>query len=98
LSSLGAAHLGYIYQDSVTAYHLALTLTHKYDAVIVDRKMSEDDRFDDLSVRSGTYLRRCQIKSSRSMEQPLELRFLTTVSGRKLEIDNLVRCFRDAGD
>lgn len=98
LSSLGPAHRGYNYQDLVTAYHLASALARKYDAVTVDHKETgADDRFDDISVRSGSRLTRKQIKSSENAGLAFELRDLTTTR-RNLEIDNLVRCYRDAGD
>jgi len=96
--SLGPAHRGYNYQDLVTAYHLASALARKYDAVTVDCKETvADDRFDDISVRSGSRLTRKQIKSSENAGLAFELRDLTTTY-RDLEIDSLVRCYRDAGD
>jgi hypothetical protein len=98
LSSLGPAHRGYNYQDLVTAYHLASALARKYDAVTVDHKETgADDRFDDISVRSGSQLTRKQIKSSENAGLAFELQDLTTTR-RNLEVDNLVRCYRNAGD
>jgi len=82
----------------VTAYHLTSALAHRYDAVTVDHKETgPDDRFDDISVRSGARLTRKQIKSSQNAELTFELQDLTTTR-RNLEIDSLVRCYRDAGE
>lgn len=59
MGSLSAAHRGYAYQDLVTAYLLVRALVHQHEAVIVDRKTVEDDRFDDLEVTAnGTRIRR----------------------------------------
>lgn len=96
MSTLAAAHRGYNQQDVVTAYHLALTLIGKYDAVTVDRKEGgASDPFDDLSTRSGSMLTRRQIKSSENAGLVFELRHLNTVRWN-LQIDDLVRCYRDA--
>lgn len=96
MSSLGPAHRGYNYQDLVTAYHFASALARKYDVVTVDHKETgADDRFDDISVRSGSRLTRKQIKSSENAGVVFELQDLTTVR-RNLEIDSLVRCYRAA--
>lgn len=59
MGSLSAAHRGYAYQDLVTAYLLVRALVHQHEAVTVDRKTVEDDRFDDLEVTAnGTRIRR----------------------------------------
>ncbi len=49
--NLGSAHRGYIYQDVVTAYFMALCLANQSGTLTVDRKFFDEDRFDDLSIR-----------------------------------------------
>lgn len=96
MSSLGSAHRGYQYQDLITAYYFALCLTSDIQSITVDRKLYENDRFDDLTFQlSGLTFRR-QIKSSEDGEINFELRHLTT-KHRDLEIDELIRGFKNAG-
>jgi hypothetical protein len=80
----------------VTAYHFAAALVYNFDAVTVDRKEHEGDRFDDLSIHTDSILVRRQIKSSKDAGMCLELRDLTT-KRRDLEIDGLIRCYKNAG-
>jgi hypothetical protein len=49
-NNLIPAHERYRYQDLVTAYAFVESLMHRYDAVIVDKKVVADDRFDDLEI------------------------------------------------
>ena len=49
--ALGAAHRGYAYQDLVTAYLLVRALVERFESVVVDRKVVDDDRFDDIGFR-----------------------------------------------
>ena len=61
---LSAAHRGYAYQDLVAAYLLVRSLVERFEAVVVDRKAVDDDRFDDIEVTAaGSRIRR-QVKSS----------------------------------
>lgn len=96
LNSLGPAHRGYQYQDLLTAYHFAWCLTHDIKSITVDRKLYANDRFDDLTFQLNGFTFRRQIKSSEDEEVNIELRHLTTTY-RDLEIDELVRGFKNAG-
>ena len=96
-TGLGPARGGYNYQDSVTAFHLALSLTGKYGAIGVECKETQDDRFDDLSIRADSRVVRRQIKSSKKADRPFELQDLTTVRSQ-LEIDSLIRSYRAVGE
>ena len=46
--ALAAAHRGYAYQDLVAAYLLVRALVERFESVVVDRKIVDDDRFDDV--------------------------------------------------
>ena len=94
--SLSAAHRGYAYQDLVTAYLLVRALVYQHEAVIVDRKTVEDDRFDDLEVTAnGTRIRR-QLKSSVNPDLALSLQDFVG-RGSSLRFDRLVQTFINAG-
>lgn len=96
MGSLSAAHRGYAYQDLVTAYLLVRALVHQHEAVIVDRKTVEDDRFDDLEVTAnGTRIRR-QLKSSLNPDVALKLQDFTGHAS-SLRFDRLVQTFTHAG-
>lgn len=96
MGSLSAAHRGYAYQDLVTAYLLVRALVQRHEAVIVDRKTVEDDRFDDLEVTAnGTRIRR-QLKSSLNPEAALSLPDFVG-SRSSLRFDRLVHTFTHAG-
>jgi len=96
MGSLSAAHRGYAYQDLVTAYLLVRALVHQHEAVIVDRKTVEDDRFDDLEVTAnGTRIRR-QLKSSLTPDVALKLQDFTG-NASSLRFDRLVQTFTHAG-
>ncbi len=96
IGSLSAAHRGYAYQDLVTAYLLVRALVHQHEAVIVDRKTVEDDRFDDLEVTAnGTRIRR-QLKSSLNPDVALKLQDFTGHAS-SLRFDRLVQTFTQAG-
>ena len=70
---LKPAHRGYHYQDIATAYMLIRALIENYDEVIIDRKLVDDDRFDDLEVKiAGKRVRR-QFKSSQDLKRALKL-------------------------
>ncbi|WP_338474838.1 hypothetical protein [Pseudomonas khavaziana] len=96
MGSLSAAHRGYAYQDLVTAYLLVRALVHQHEAVTVDRKTVEDDRFDDLEVTAnGTRIRR-QLKSSLNPDLALRLQDFTGHTS-SLRFDRLVQTFTHAG-
>lgn len=73
MGSLSAAHRGYAYQDLVTAYLLVRALVYQHEAVIVDRKTVEDDRFDDLEVTANGTRTRRQLKSRVNPDLALSL-------------------------
>lgn len=88
--NLQAAHRGYRYQDIATAYVLVRAMVERYDAVIVDRKQVDDDRIDDVEVRTAGRLVRQQFKSSQDATRPLsEADF--TGSTSSLRIDRELR-------
>ena len=62
--NLGAAHRGYIYQDVVTAYFMALCLANQSGTLIVDKKLFAEDRFDDLTIHDHRGYVRRQFKRS----------------------------------
>lgn len=87
--NLQPAHRGYRYQDIATAYVLACCIVERYDEVVVDRKIVEDDRIDDLEVRAAGRRVRRQFKSSEDSARPIsESDFVATRSS--LRIDRLV--------
>ncbi len=87
--NLQPAHRGYRYQDIATAYVLACCIVERYDEVVVDRKIVEDDRIDDLEVRAAGRRVRRQFKSSGDAARPIsEDDFVATRSS--LRIDRLV--------
>lgn len=93
MSSLAAAHKGYLYQDIATAYFLAQSLVEGVQSTTVDAKIHPSDRFDDLltTADNGNKVRR-QFKHS---DAPLvfESSFL---SGDKysLRIDELIKSWQ----
>lgn len=96
-NNLTPAHEGYRYQDLVTAYAFVESLVHRYDAVIVDKKVVEDDRFDDLEIVINQRRTRRQFKSSRKTTRRLEENdFIGKNSS--LRIDDLVKSYTRAGD
>ena len=86
---LQPAHRGYRYQDIATAYVLVRGMVERYDMVIVDRKQVDDDRIDDLEVRTAGRRVRCQFKSSQDAARPLSEEDFTG-SASSLRIDRLV--------
>jgi hypothetical protein len=90
---LGPAHEGYIYQDIATAFFMGERLAERSAAVIVDRKMVINDRFDDLTVRSARGIVRRQFKRAQSPNRKLQRSDLTS-DNHDLRIDQLVRTFR----
>ena len=69
--NLKPAHSGYRYQDIATAYMLVNALVHNYDEVTVDKKQTDDDKFDDLEVKIGGERIRRQFKSSQNPDRAL---------------------------
>jgi len=94
--SLGPAHKGYQYQDQATSHCFALSLLDRFDKIIVDRKMVDDDRFDDLVVHYHSKEIRRQFKSSEDAGRSFDLADLLT-ERRKTRIDNLVRTHQRSG-
>lgn len=84
--NLQAAHRGYRYQDIATAYVLVRAMVERYDAVIVDRKQVDDDRIDDVEVRTAGRLVRRQFKSSQDATRPLsEADFTGSTSSLRID-------------
>jgi hypothetical protein len=94
--ALGAAHRGYVYQDLVTAYLLVQALVERFEAVVVDRKAVDDDRFDDIEVTaSGVRIRR-QLKSSADPSAALSRSDFNS-AGSSLRFDRLVNTMTAEG-
>lgn len=90
--ALAAAHRGYAYQDLLTAYLLLQGLVTGFDEIIIDKKLVNDDRFDDVETRvAGRRLRR-QVKSSQQSDRCL---MFDDFNGARssLRFDRLVRTF-----
>jgi len=94
---LRAAHRGYVYQDVATAYLLAWAHYHGGQRVTVDRKEYEGDLFDDLTLEHAGRKVRRQFKSSADSQKRLAQAHLKTRT-RNLRIDDLLECFRRAGE
>ena len=95
--NLRAAHRGYIYQDVVTAYFMALCLANQSGILIVDKKLFPEDRFDDLAIRDNCgYIRR-QFKKSDDPKRPLRREDLTQ-DGYGLRLNYLIRTFTQANE
>lgn len=95
-SPLSAAHRGYAYQDLVTAYLLVRSLVERFEAVVVDRKVVDDDRFDDVEVTAaGTRIRR-QLKSSEDASNALSFSDFNAARS-SLRFDRLVNTFTAEG-
>ncbi|WP_291915183.1 ATP-binding protein [Limnohabitans sp.] len=91
---LAAAHRGYVYQDLLTAYLLVQGLISGFNQIVVDKKVVEDDRFDDVETCiSGRRLRR-QIKSSANTGRCLSFSDFNDAAST-LRFDRLVRTFVD---
>lgn len=94
--ALGAAHRGYAYQDLVTAYLLVRALVERFESVVVDRKVVDDDRFDDIEVTaSGARIRR-QLKSSADPSAALSLSDFNSARS-SLRFDRLVNTMTAEG-
>lgn len=90
--ALTAAHHGYAYQDLLTAYLLVRGLVTGFDEIVIDRKVVNDDRFDDVETRIyGRRLRR-QIKSSQKSDRTITFDDFNNVRS-SLRFDRLVRTF-----
>jgi hypothetical protein len=95
--NLRAAHRGYIYQDVVTAYFMALCLANQSGILIVDKKLFPEDRFDDLGIHdSRGYVKR-QFKKSDDPNRPLRREDLTQDT-YGLRLNYLLRTFMQSGE
>ncbi|MBP7407614.1 MAG: NACHT domain-containing protein [Flavobacteriales bacterium] len=97
MSSLSAAHRGYLVQDVLTAYILAESLVNGYEAVTVDRKKVAGDKLDDLEITTTGHTSRRQLKTSADLTTPLEEDDFNHQSS-PLRIDLLVKSYVRAGD
>ncbi|WP_158715013.1 ATP-binding protein [Kitasatospora phosalacinea] len=86
---LRPTHLGYAYQDLLTAIRLVDVVLGRATSVIVDTKLFDDDRFDDVTCewRTGTR-ERLQIKHT-DRDRELEAKSFTN-DRRGLRLDLLV--------
>ena len=93
---LRAAHRGYIYQDIAAAYVLVQAVVEGVDRVVIDRKVVEDDRIDDLEIVVATRRVRRQIKWSGNPNRSLTKGDFTGANS-SLRIDALVMTLVRAG-
>ena len=90
MSGLTAAHRGYEYQDLLAAIRLVDVCLGRVTEALVDQKLVDDDRFDDLTTVDVDASRiRAQIKHTDRNDRPLSLETFTTDS-RSLRLDRLV--------
>lgn len=76
--NLRATHLGYAYQDLLTAIRLVDVALGRAETVVVDAKEFDGDRFDDVTTTwSGGRRERIQIKHTDD-ERPLSIGSFTT--------------------
>jgi hypothetical protein len=90
MGNLQAAHLGYEYQDLVSALATIDLLWDPQLEAIVDEKLVPEDRFDDLTLHKAGLRHRIQFKHS-STPQPLTLATFTQ-DARSLKLNKLVKC------
>lgn len=94
MSGLQPAHRGYEYQDLMAATRSVDLLLGNLRLFIVDEKLVDDDRFDDLTTVDADGRReRVQIKHKDRDEQPLSpATFTSTSDSRQLRFDKLLTC------
>ena len=90
MADLSPAHRGYEYQDLLVACRLVDMLLDTVTEAHVDKKLVDNDRFDDLTVKdaSGRW-ERSQFKHTDAGDSPLKLKTFTT-EARSLRLDRLV--------
>jgi hypothetical protein len=90
MADLSPAHRGYEYQDLLVACRLVDMLLDTVTEAHVDKKLVDNDRFDDLTVKdaSGRW-ERSQFKHTDTGDSPLKLKTFTT-EARSLRLDRLV--------
>lgn len=93
---LSAAHRGYAYQDLVAAYLLVRSLVERFEEVVVDRKVVDDDRFDDIEVTAAGVRIRRQVKSSKDATAALSFSDFNR-AGSSLRLDRLVNTLTAEG-
>lgn len=94
-NQLAAAHRGYQYQDLVTALGLVDVVLGRFLTPTVDRKLFEQDIFDDLTTTTVSGVRhRLQIKHTSGAATPLELTNFST-KRRGTRIDHIVAAIID---
>ena len=92
MPSLTAAHVGYEYQDLLTAIRLVDVALGTVLDVHVDEKLVDHDRFDDLTTIDVEGSRvRSQFKHTENEDRPLTLATFTN-DGRGLRLDRLIAC------
>jgi hypothetical protein len=92
MPSLTAAHVGYEYQDLLTAIRLVDVVLGTVLDVHVDEKLVDRDRFDDLTTIDIEGSRvRSQFKHTENDDRPLTLATFTN-DGRGLRLDRLISC------
>lgn len=90
MGNLQAAHLGYEYQDLLSALAVLDLLWEPGLEAVVDKKVLDEDRFDDLTLHKNGFRHRTQFKHSDS-PSPLTLATFTQ-DARSLKLNKLVQC------
>jgi hypothetical protein len=90
MSDLRHTFKGYLYQNLATAVQLAQSLLGEADRIVIDKKLSDPDIFDDLTVITSSKTVRRQFKHTNKTARPFLAEDLrTTQSG--IRIDALCR-------
>jgi nucleoside-triphosphatase THEP1 len=89
---LESAHKGYEYQDLLTTYFIVSEMLNNSKATfIIDRKENEDDKFDDLTIRTDNLIMKRQVKYSEN--KVLEKSDLSSNS-YDIALDNLYQSWK----
>ncbi len=92
---LAAAHKGYRYQDIFVALHLAHALIDEPSKILIDKKLSDPDDFDDLTLTQKSGFYRFQLKHSENPSK--ELAFGDFHQSGDLSMASLVKSFISSG-
>ena len=95
-SSLSAAHKGYAYQDIAAAYLLVRSLVERFESMVVDRKVVDDDCFDDIEINAAGIRTRRQLKFSENVSVALSFSDFNRKNS-PLRFDRLVNTFIGEG-
>lgn len=95
--NLNSAHIGYAYQDLLTSYFILKEILdgNKDSLFLIDKKHTQNDRFDDLVIINGSKTQRKQIKySDETTSKELAKDDLSNDSNYKLAIYKLYETWK----